>query len=53
MDFFQSSRFALSSMDMGQKDYDSRTALHIAAAEGERHTFICQSDVSFTERAAL
>ncbi|XP_075997232.1 glutaminase 2b [Genypterus blacodes] len=27
-------RFALSSMDMGQKDYDSRTALHIAAAEG-------------------
>ncbi|XP_047438387.1 glutaminase 2b [Mugil cephalus] len=27
-------RFALSSMDMGRKDYDSRTALHIAAAEG-------------------
>uniref|UniRef100_A0AAV2M8C9 glutaminase n=1 Tax=Knipowitschia caucasica TaxID=637954 RepID=A0AAV2M8C9_KNICA len=27
-------RFALSSMDMGQKDYDARTALHIAAAEG-------------------
>lgn len=27
-------RFALSSMDMGQKDYDSRTALHIAATEG-------------------
>ncbi|XP_058487598.1 glutaminase 2b isoform X1 [Solea solea] len=27
-------RFALSSMDMGLKDYDSRTALHIAAAEG-------------------
>lgn len=28
-------RFALSSMDMGLKDYDFRTALHIAAAEGE------------------
>lgn len=27
-------RFALSSMDMGLKDYDSRSALHIAAAEG-------------------
>ncbi|XP_008070745.1 glutaminase liver isoform, mitochondrial isoform X3 [Carlito syrichta] len=27
-------RFALSAMDMEQKDYDSRTALHIAAAEG-------------------
>ncbi|XP_060786445.1 glutaminase kidney isoform, mitochondrial isoform X2 [Neoarius graeffei] len=27
-------RFALSSMDMEQKDYDSRTALHVAAAEG-------------------
>lgn len=29
------SRFALSSMDMEQRDYDSRTALHVAAAEGE------------------
>uniref|UniRef100_A0A8C8HRR0 glutaminase n=1 Tax=Oncorhynchus tshawytscha TaxID=74940 RepID=A0A8C8HRR0_ONCTS len=28
-------RFALSSMDMELKDYDSRTALHVAAAEGE------------------
>lgn len=28
-------RFALSSMDMEQRDYDSRTALHVAAAEGE------------------
>ncbi|XP_075708208.1 glutaminase liver isoform, mitochondrial isoform X2 [Rhinoderma darwinii] len=27
-------RFALSSMDMEQKDYDCRTALHVAAAEG-------------------
>lgn len=28
-------RFALSSIDMEQRDYDSRTALHVAAAEGE------------------
>uniref|UniRef100_A0A665W6L1 glutaminase n=1 Tax=Echeneis naucrates TaxID=173247 RepID=A0A665W6L1_ECHNA len=27
-------RFALSSMDMEQRDYESRTALHVAAAEG-------------------
>ncbi|XP_078536520.1 glutaminase kidney isoform, mitochondrial isoform X1 [Lissotriton helveticus] len=27
-------RFALSSMDMEQRDYDSRTALHVASAEG-------------------
>ncbi|KAG9339674.1 hypothetical protein JZ751_023320 [Albula glossodonta] len=27
-------RFALSQMNMEQKDYDSRTALHVAAAEG-------------------
>uniref|UniRef100_A0A3P9A3G3 glutaminase n=1 Tax=Esox lucius TaxID=8010 RepID=A0A3P9A3G3_ESOLU len=27
-------RFALSAMDMGEKDYDSRTALHVASAEG-------------------
>lgn len=38
-------RFALSSMDMELKDYDSRTALHISAAEGEFHAtvFICGS----------
>nr|XP_005986310.1 PREDICTED: glutaminase liver isoform, mitochondrial isoform X4 [Latimeria chalumnae] len=33
-------RFALSAMDMEQKDYDSRTALHVAAAEG--HTEVVQ-----------
>ncbi|XP_058867483.1 glutaminase kidney isoform, mitochondrial-like [Acipenser ruthenus] len=27
-------RFALSAMDMEQKDYDSRTALHVASSEG-------------------
>lgn len=31
---FQIFRFALSAMDMEQRDYDSRTALHVAAAEG-------------------
>uniref|UniRef100_A0A669EQ78 glutaminase n=1 Tax=Oreochromis niloticus TaxID=8128 RepID=A0A669EQ78_ORENI len=33
-------RFALSSMDMDLKDYDSRTALHVAAAEGDFTLFI-------------
>lgn len=26
-------------MDMDLKDYDFRTALHVAAAEGKRHKF--------------
>uniref|UniRef100_A0A8C9W240 glutaminase n=1 Tax=Scleropages formosus TaxID=113540 RepID=A0A8C9W240_SCLFO len=34
-------RFALSSMDMEQRDYDSRTALHVAAAEaGQQQDFV-------------
>lgn len=32
-------RLALSSMDMEQRDYDSRTALHVAAAEGKTHLY--------------
>uniref|UniRef100_A0A8C5H825 glutaminase n=1 Tax=Gouania willdenowi TaxID=441366 RepID=A0A8C5H825_GOUWI len=32
-------RFSLFSMDMDQKDYDSRTALHVAAAEGTHSLF--------------
>lgn len=32
--YFWIFRFALSAMDMEQRDYDSRTALHVAAAEG-------------------
>lgn len=42
--FIYSFRFALSSMDMDLKDYDSRTALHISAAEGELQ-MICSSVV--------
>lgn len=37
------SRFALSAVNMEHRDYDSRTALHVAAAEGDMtssvHTF--------------
>ncbi len=32
--FIPDCRFALSSVDMEQQDHDSRTALHVAAAEG-------------------
>lgn len=40
-------------MDMSLKDYDSRTALHIAAAEGEpRLTSSSSSLLIFSERAA-
>lgn len=42
-------RFALSSMDMGLKDYDSRTALHIAAAEGEPRLISSSVLLIFTE----
>lgn len=34
-------RFALSSMDLDQKDYDHRTALHVASAEGRLITNSC------------
>lgn len=36
-------------MGMGLKDYDSRTALHVAAAEGEPQMdqFICAPDIDW------
>ncbi|XP_058499564.1 glutaminase liver isoform, mitochondrial-like [Solea solea] len=38
-------RFALSAMNMEQRDYDSRTALHIAAAEGHLETVIFLTEI--------
>ena len=50
------SRFALSAVNMEQTDYDSRTALHIAAAEGDTsllvHSFL-NSQVSFSIKNKL
>ncbi|XP_019746880.1 glutaminase kidney isoform, mitochondrial-like isoform X1 [Hippocampus comes] len=37
-------RFALSTLNMDQRDYDSRTALHIAAAEGHVEAVIFLTD---------
>uniref|UniRef100_A0AAQ6AEV5 glutaminase n=1 Tax=Amphiprion ocellaris TaxID=80972 RepID=A0AAQ6AEV5_AMPOC len=39
------SRFALSAVDMERTDYDSRTALHIAAAEGQVEAVIFLTEV--------
>ncbi|XP_068450755.1 glutaminase 2b [Clinocottus analis] len=48
-------RFALSSMNMDLKDYDSRTALHISAAEGHKDvvkflTEVCKVDPFVEDR---
>uniref|UniRef100_A0A3Q0S7C2 glutaminase n=1 Tax=Amphilophus citrinellus TaxID=61819 RepID=A0A3Q0S7C2_AMPCI len=48
-------RFALSSMDMDLKDHDSRTALHVAAAEGHMDvvkflTETCKADPFVEDR---
>ncbi|XP_049611512.1 glutaminase kidney isoform, mitochondrial [Syngnathus scovelli] len=37
-------RFALSTLDMDQRDYDSRTALHVAASEGHIEAVIFLTD---------
>ncbi|XP_037101155.1 glutaminase kidney isoform, mitochondrial-like [Syngnathus acus] len=37
-------RFALSTLDMNQRDYDSRTALHVAASEGHIEAVIFLTD---------
>ncbi|CAB1346705.1 unnamed protein product, partial [Coregonus sp. 'balchen'] len=39
-------RFALSSIDMEQKDYYSRTALHVAAVEGTSRSLLLWSSVA-------
>lgn len=50
------SRFALSAENMEQQDYDCRTALHIAAAEGDSlsstHTFLTFS-LSFDSQTKI
>ncbi|XP_008281895.1 glutaminase kidney isoform, mitochondrial [Stegastes partitus] len=38
-------RFALSAVDMEQTDYDSRTALHIAAAEGQLEAVVFLTEI--------
>ncbi|KAK9514932.1 hypothetical protein VZT92_025613 [Zoarces viviparus] len=38
-------RFALSAVNMEQRDYDSRTALHVAAAEGHVEAVVFLTDV--------
>ncbi|XP_041860039.1 glutaminase kidney isoform, mitochondrial-like [Melanotaenia boesemani] len=38
-------RFALSAVDMEQRDYDSRTALHIAAAEGHTDAVVFLTEI--------
>ncbi|TNN73137.1 Glutaminase kidney isoform, mitochondrial [Liparis tanakae] len=38
-------RFALSAVNMEQRDYDSRTALHVAAAEGHAEAVVFLTDV--------
>ncbi|XP_042348133.1 glutaminase kidney isoform, mitochondrial [Plectropomus leopardus] len=38
-------RFALSAVDMEQRDYDSRTALHIAAAEGHVEAVVFMTEI--------
>ncbi|CAG6021696.1 glutaminase liver isoform, mitochondrial [Menidia menidia] len=38
-------RFALSAVDMEQRDYDSRTALHVAAAEGHEEAVVFLTEI--------